>query len=199
MYDKPVGQFGKASQCEWVGAPPGEDVFVIPRQQSMYAVDFKLLTFLTDSLNFSASNFSASVKVWLGEHQEPWQKALIAGEDHTMYRNTRQWLEDTWFVWKATSLAKGTDKGIIWRFTDEALEENLVAYAPLVRRQHVLEVIAHIPGCPRCSDKLVLVLDGKMGAWRRVCANMDGFWTMPEIGVFLNSGCQRQAAPGRLR
>ena len=63
MYDKPVGQFGKASQCEWVGAPPGEDVFVIPRQQSMYAVDFKLLTFLTDSLNFSASNSSASVKV----------------------------------------------------------------------------------------------------------------------------------------
>ena len=72
-------------------------------------------------------------------------------------------------------------------------------YAVWVREAHMSAVLDHISDCPRCSAQVVPVLDGKMGAWRRVCANMDGFWQDPDLGVTLNSGCPRQAPAGRLR
>ena len=199
MYDKPVAQFGKIIHCKWIGPAPGEDFFVMPKQQSLYAVDIRLLQQVTDELNFGASNFAAATMVWMGQHTEPMQRNEIAGEDYTMLRNTTQRLEDAWFVWEATKSAKGSDAMFEWSFTPDGLEGMFLIYVPLLREEHIQTVIAHIPGCPRCSAKIVLILDGKMGACRRVCANMNGFWSMPDIGVVLNSGCTRQAAPGRLR
>lgn len=195
MFDKPVGKFGKASNIEWVGSVPEEPYFVVPRQQSLYAVDFRLLRFLTDDLNYAGSTFTAATKVWARQHAECGQRKLILGDDLTMLPKTTSNLEDAWFAWQATSLAQGADRGHIWEFSSQGMETSLVQLSEIVRKQHMANVVRHIPECPRCSKQLVLVLDGKC-ARRRICANMDGFWTMPELGVTLNSGCPRLAPAG---
>ena len=122
MYEKPVAQFGKAKHVQWIGAANDEQFFVVPRQQSLLAVDYQLLSFLSDDLNFSGTTFSAAAKVWARRHCEVHQRHLTMGEDITTLQNVTRKIEDAWFMWNATLLAKGSDAGVEWDFTDEGLE-----------------------------------------------------------------------------
>jgi hypothetical protein len=114
-----------------VGGGSANEVFVVPHQRSLYAVDASLLQFLTDEISYSGGNFESAVKVWAGQHQEARQRELIAGLDFTVLPRTIQRLSDAWYAWRATTLAAGTDGQVDWDFASAgSLESTLTEYVP---------------------------------------------------------------------
>jgi hypothetical protein len=198
QYIKGKAMFGHMNGCRWVGAGGKNDVFVVPHMRALYAVDKSLLQFISDHLVQGAGNFSSAVKVWMGQHPEPVQKDWVAGPDFTLLRHTTQRLADAWFCWRATTLANGMDSKLLWDFASAtSLEDSLAQYPPLLRSAHVLKTVAHISSCPVCLRRPGYVVDGKV-ARRRICANMEGFWEIPEWGVSVQSGCQKHASSRNL-
>ena len=113
QYNKGQSTYGHMTDCKWVGTTNNQRVFVVPRLSALYAVDLALLNFINDHFVQGVGNFSSAVKVWMGQHNEPTQKDLIAGPDFTMITHTTQRLSDAWFCWRATVLAKGTDSSVM--------------------------------------------------------------------------------------
>ncbi len=133
LYDEPQGHFGKATRPQRIGSAH-DRYSVLPRQQSLFAVEFDLRGFLTDELNFAATKFTAAVNVCMQRHPEALQRRLLAGEYLTNVCNKTTKLEDAWLVWQATSLALGLDASVVWDFTREGIGECLVLYASLLRK-----------------------------------------------------------------
>eukprot|EP00959_Pyramimonas_sp_CCMP1952_P056280 1175513-Pyramimonas_sp.AAC.1 len=79
--------------------------FVVPRGRAWYAVDAKLLQFLTDELHHSGGTFNSAVLVWSEQHTEIAQRGLIPGEDLTLLRANGVRLEDAWYGHRAVRLA----------------------------------------------------------------------------------------------
>lgn len=177
------GGFGK---CMWMGPMP-EDFFVMPRQQSWMGVDTALLGFVSAQLLHAGGGFSTVLRVWADLHRDDAQPRLILGENSQLERNQAQRLEDTWLIQRAVHLAGGADREIEWNFQD--LDATFTKYDEILRTQHFGRVLLHLPECPRCRQGIILVTDGKRGARRRVCANMDQFLEWPELKVALQTGC----------
>ena len=189
--------FGKCTDIKYAGEPDGSLVFVIPKEKAWYAVDLKLLRFITDELQFSGGTFSSSVLVWAKQHPGESQQNLILGKDLTQKAHTTSTLAAAWYVYNAVLLAGAAVSTLTWSFTEHGMEQTLQAVAPLLRREHLRRLVDHIRKCPRCAAKPVILLDGKQGAKRFVCAGLDGYQHFHDFNIKLHAGCSNNAPAGQ--
>lgn len=156
----------------------------------MLAVEVDLLEFLSAHFLHMPASFAAVFRVWSDLHPEPHQRELLLGLQGTLERNNAQRLEDAWFARQAVVLSEGHDADIAWDLsTPAAFDCTLCSYTPILRKRHFASVLGHISDCPRCQRLVALITDGKHGARRRVCANLDCFTEWPELQVALQTGC----------
>ena len=166
------------------------------QEKSWYAVHSNLLRFITDELHHSGGTFSSAVVVWSKQHRTPIQQEMILGADHTKQRNITDALADAWFVYQSVRLAGVSCKALEWRFTRDGLEDIFLKLAPFIRKEHLHRILAHMQSCPRCRHNVVILLDGKYGARRFLCSNVDGYWKVEEFGVGVYTGCMANAGAG---
>ena len=53
----------------------------------------------------------------------------------------------------------------------------------------------HVRDCPRCKGLLLILVDGKHGARRLICANLDGVAVFKDFDVAMHTGCTNHAPP----
>eukprot|EP00959_Pyramimonas_sp_CCMP1952_P246649 5154873-Pyramimonas_sp.AAC.1 len=123
-------------------------------------------------------------------HPEKEQQDLLRGATGTLERNNTQRLEDAWMTWSATTWAAGSDSDVQWNFnTPSNFDSTLLKYKTLLDDAMFNSVVEHIPDCPRCGHLLALITDGKAGACRRVCSNLNKFLRIPQLGAVVHTGC----------
>eukprot|EP00973_Karenia_brevis_P031923 4405490-Karenia_brevis.AAC.1 len=138
-------------------------------------------------------------RVWADMHQGDLQQKLLGGACGTLERRNTVRLEEAWLAWSATTWAEGDDSHIAWDFASgDGIERTLCCYDHILRERHFLAVVAHITDCPRCAHMIALVSDGKKGAGRRVCANMNKFKLFPDLKVAIRTGCEDHADSNNL-
>ena len=137
-----------------------------------------------------AASFQSVFRVWSEMHPEVLQQHLLCGAFGTLERNNCQRLEDAWFAWSATSWAGGLDVDVEWDFEPDEFDRVLLSYHPLLQEQLFNFIVEHIPDCPRCSHMFVLISDGKKGAARRVCSNLNKFKPIPSLNAYIHTGCE---------
>ena len=189
---------GANVDCRWVGPMP-ESCFILPKQRSWIGIDGAMLAFITAELLHNPSSFASILRVWSDMHPEHHQQHLILGEHGTLERNNTLRMEDLFLCYQATRLAEGRGSHIVWDFTSRSgLDKAFCEYAPILQENHFASVVAHMDDCPRCQKLVAIITDGKCGAKRRVCANMDRFTLLPNLQVALQTGCMQHAPSGRL-
>ena len=161
--------FGHMSnlQCQ---SSASDGFFLIPRYRSFFAVEIALLKHLTDSLHFSGGSMKAAVLVWAMRHSETWQQDLLLGPDRTQLPHTISNLLSAWYAWRAFDMAGPLAEHIVWDVTPTGFDASLLAHTAAIREQHLDWVAAHIKACPRCRDNPCVIVDGKAGARRLICA-----------------------------
>ena len=161
--------FGHISnlQCQSSAA---DGFFIIPRYRSFFAVEIAFLKRLTDSLHFSGGSMKAAVLVWAMRHSEAWQQDLLLGPDRTQLPHTISNLLSAWYSWRAFDMAGQLAEPIVWDMTPAGFDASLLAHTAAIREQHLDWVAAHIKACPRCRDNPCVIVDGKAGARRLICA-----------------------------
>ena len=55
-------------------------------------------------------------------------------------------------------------------------------------------MIAHFESCVKCMRLIALITDGKFGARRRVCANVEKFVSWDHLKISLQTGCDNHAS-----
>lgn len=188
------GAYGRMYDLVFFPAEAPKDYFLVPKTRSFYAVDLPLLQHFTDAFVHSSSSFAAATVVWANQHPEKLQQDLVHGPDFTMTEHTTAALEVAWFAWQVLRRGGPEASTLPWSFTDDGFEELLLHASPLLRTQHLLKVAAHIPECPRCSDYLLLLADGKQGARRFICAGLEGSVEFKDFNVALLTGCLRHSS-----
>ena len=177
------------TECQWIGPCP-DTFFVIPKLRSWLAVDLKLLSFVNSQLLHQTASFQSVFRVWVDMHPESVQQDLLRGATGTLERNNTQRLADAWMTWSATTWADGSDGDVPWDFSSpESFDKTLSAYKDLLDDALFNSVVKHIPDCPRCGHLLALITDGKVGACRRVCSNLNKFLKIPQLGAVVHTGC----------
>jgi hypothetical protein len=135
--------------------------------------------------------FQSVFRVWAEMPPQGLQQSRICGTWGTLERNNCQRLEDAWFAWSATCWSGGLDAEIVWDFSSpEEFDRTLLLYHPKLREALFQSVVVQIPACPRCQHMLALISDGKTGAARRVCSNLNKFKTITELAVVIHTGCE---------
>ncbi|CAK0800291.1 unnamed protein product, partial [Prorocentrum cordatum] len=198
MYKKNAGiggraNFGKMSGITAVSTKAALPYVVVAREKAWYAVDLQLLQFITDDLQHSGGTFTSAIHVWAKQHPGREQQNLILGDFMTQTDNTRVRLEDAWYMHNAIRLAGANAESIEWSFTESGIERALTNIAACVRRAHLARIAEHVRTCPKCVDKLVVLLDGKHGARRFICGGLEGYEPMEGLELELYTGCQRNA------
>ena len=189
---------GANVDCRWVGPMP-QSCFILPKQRSWVGIDGPMLAFIAAELLHNPSSFASILRVWSDMHPENHQQHLILGEHGTLERNNASRMEDLFLCYQAIRLAEGKDRDIVWDFTSRSsLDKVFWQYAPILQENHFESVVAHMDDCPRCQKLLAIITDGKCGAKRRVCANMDCFTLLPNLQVALQTGCMQHAPSRRL-
>ena len=179
--------------CKWIGPCP-RTWFVIPKLRSWLAIDMALLSVLDSQLLHQKASFQSMFRVWADMHPEPWQQRLLRGDLGTQERHNTQRLEDGWMTWSATKWAGGRDPHIRWDFSSaETFDLTLCSYKPVLDDTLFSSVVDHIPACPRCTHLLALITDGKAGAGRCVCSNLNKFRLIPELQAMIHTGCEEHA------
>ena len=187
-----------ATDCRWVGPCPRR-YFVLPKTQSWIGATLDLLDFVSSELLHMPAAFSSVFRVWQSCHLEPRQQELMIGDIGTLQRNNEQRLEDMWFAYQAVTLAEGLDSQVVWDFSNsKTFDLSLSEYQTLLRASHFSSVISHFASCARCQHMVALITDGKYGARRRVCANIDRFVAWPILKISLQSGCVNHAPSNEL-
>ena len=161
-------------QCQSSAA---DGFFIIPRYRSFFAVEIALLKHLTDSLHFSGGSMKAAVLVWAMRHSEAWQQDLLLGPDRTQLPHTISNLLSAWYSWRAFDMAGQLAEPIVWDMTPAGFDASLLAHTAAIREQHLDWAAAHIKACPRCHDNPCVIVDGKAGARRLICAGQDRVYT----------------------
>ena len=192
-YDK--GAYGRLTGMSFHPELAPADFFVVPKTRSWDAVDVQMLQHLTAELVHGGSSFSAAMAVWATQHKEPTQHNAIYGPDYTLIDNTREYLEVAWFAWQVLSRGGEKVQQMDWSFTDAGLEKVLLACLDPLREAHLARICKHVETCPRCDNYLLLLVDGKQGARRFICAGLEGTVDFPDFGVSLLTGCLRHAHP----
>ena len=75
-----------------------------------------------------------------------------------------------------------------------AFDKSLTVYLPLLQAGHFSSVLSHFATCFRCHHMVALITDGKYGARRRVCANVEKFLSWPMLKIALQTGCDNTAS-----
>ena len=65
--------FGYRSHVVFRAPLDHNGIFVVPRARQVYAVDVKLLRFMTDELQFSGGTMTSCLRVWANQHPEAMQ------------------------------------------------------------------------------------------------------------------------------
>ena len=172
-YARGQSRFGHACdlRCD---AMDSHGFFVVPKFRSYYAVEVALLHHITDSLQFCGGSMKAAVLVWARRHQEPWQSDLLLGRDHTLLPHTIDNLLLAWYAWRAVSMSQPHGSSHVWDLTPAGFDACLLAHIPRIREKHVDAIAEHIQACPRCKLNPCIIVDGKAGARRLICAGAAG-------------------------
>ena len=190
--------FGYRTDIECVGVDVNDDFFIMPCARRLYAVDCKLLRFITDALHFGGSTFTACVRVWAGQHPENMQQEMIHGKLMDQGRNTREYLSKAWFTWKALSLHGCGAGPVAFNLSEDKFDDSLLRLVPEIRMVHLSRTVEHLTVCEVCRQGVYAIGDGKQGAGRWICTGMDGFWELPELGVSISTGCTKHINGGQL-
>lgn len=168
-FQRPQSAFGHISnlQCH---AAESDGFFITPRYRSFFAVEIALLRHFTDTLHFSGGSMKAAALVWASRHAESWQQDLLLGPDRTLLPHTINNLFSAWYSWRAFEMAGPQADPIVWDLTPGGFDASLLAHTAAIREQHLDWIAAHIKTCPRCRDSPCIVVDGKAGARRLICA-----------------------------
>ena len=141
------------------GLPHPDTYFVIPKLRSWLALGVRLLSLEKKSqfLHQKAS-FLSWLRVWIEMHPEPLQQQLLCGTLGTLERNNCQRLED---AWSATTWAAGSDKAIVWDFSNpQGFDRSLLQYWALHREQLFsfccFSTSQHVSGAGICSPSSLL-------------------------------------------
>ena len=121
----------------------------------------------------------AAVLVWAMRHSETWQQDLLLGPDRTQLPHTISNLLSAWYAWRAFDMAGPLAEHIVWDVTPTGFDASLLAHTAAIREQHLDWVAAHIKACPRCRDNPCVIVDGKAGARRLICAGQSSVHPMP--------------------
>ena len=192
QYRKPQGAWGHTIDCQFIGPLPA-DVFIVPRFRSFYAVDVALLVKITNDLVYNGGSFSSALLSWSGQHKERAQQSLILGEDLTMANHVREDLQVAWYAWNGARRAGNAVQSLRWEFTADGFENTLRALVPLVRAEHLRTIAEHVKSCPRCAGYLLVLVDGKHGARRFICAGLCGSVKYVDFRMALLTGCTEHA------
>ena len=79
----------------------------------------------TDQLAHSGAMFSSITHVWAQQHRHGTQRQRTLGDDLTLGRHTRDILEQAWFTWQATHLAREAAKELVWSFAPDEFDSIL--------------------------------------------------------------------------
>lgn len=82
----------------------------------------------------------------------------------------------------------------LWQDLD-GFEASLSQVLPHLRKQRLNKVAEHIHSCPICQQCVWILLDGKQGARRFICAGLEGHRTFADLGVSIYTGCMNHAGP----
>ena len=80
----------------------------------------------------------------------------------------------------------------LWQDLD-GFEASLSQVLPHLRKQRLNKVAEHIHSCPICQQCVWILLDGKQGARRFICAGLEGHRTFADLGVSIYTGCMNHA------
>ena len=187
-FRRPQSAFGHISglQCR---ASDADGFFIIPRYRSFFAVEIALLRHLTDSLHFSGGSIKAAVLVWASRHAEPWQQDLLLGPDRTQLPHTISNLLSAWYSWRAFDMAGSQAEPIVWDLTPTGFDACLLAHTAAIRERHLDWIADHIKACPRCRENPCVIVDGKAGARRLICAGQ-GLAHIAYVFSFCFSCCE---------
>ncbi|CAE7234455.1 unnamed protein product [Symbiodinium sp. CCMP2456] len=172
-------------------------LFVIPKYRSYFAVELTLLQHVSDTLHFAAGSLRSAVLLWAKRHSEHFQHSLIFGEDFTLLPHVEDDILMAWYTWNAVRLSGILPRQLTWNF-QSGFDESLQSHVPLIHQLHMDRVAEHMKLCPHCSNSPLLVLDGKHGARRMICAGLQGTQQYASLGVTFDTGCTNFAPPGQL-
>ncbi|CAE7764671.1 unnamed protein product [Symbiodinium sp. KB8] len=172
-------------------------LFVIPKYRSYFAVELTLLQHVSDTLHFAAGSLRSAVLLWAKRHSEHVQHSLIFGEDFTLLPHVEDDILMAWYTWNAIRLSGSLPRQLTWNF-HSGFDESLQSHVPLIHQVHMDRVAEHMKLCPHCSNSPLLVLDGKHGARRMICAGLQGTQQYASLGVTFDTGCTNFAPPGQL-
>ena len=166
------------------------------QEKSWYAVHENLLRFISDELHHGGATFASATIIWSKQQSSKLQQSRILGDDLTKSSNTADALADAWYIYNARRLAGRRGRDLKWNFTPDGLEAMLLQLAPLVRESHLERIAQHIKECPRCGGALLVLLDGKYGAHRFICSNVEGYWFDDDLQAGVHTGCMSNAGAG---
>ena len=171
-FRRPQSVFGHIAdlQCH---ESASDGFFVAPRYRSYYAVEVALLRHITDCLHFCGGSMKAAVLVWASQQTEAWQQDLLLGPDRTLLPHTISNLLSAWYSWRAFEMAGQQQQPVEWDLTPAGLDASLLKHTTSIRDRHLDRIAEHIKRCPRCCEKPCIIVDGKAGARRLICAGWD--------------------------
>lgn len=164
-FRRPQGHFGHMIDLQCF-ALDAHGFFVMPKFRSLYAVEVSLLEYLTDTLTFCGGSIKGAVLVWARRH--PQHASVLLGANHTLLPHTIDNLVTAWYTWRC--LAMSQNFSTTWDFSSASFDSCLQSHLPIIRQEHIKKMARHIVACPRCCNDLCLVVDGKQGARRLICA-----------------------------
>ena len=171
-------------------------LFVIPKYRSYFAVELTLLQHVSGTLHFAGRSLRSAVLLWAKRHTEHVHRSLIYGEDFTLLPHIEDDILMAWYTWNAVKLST-VPRHLTWNF-HSGFDECLQSHVPLIHRVHMDRVAEHMKLCPHCSNSSLLVIDGKHGARRMICAGLHGTQHYASLGVTFDTGCTNFAPPGQL-
>lgn len=164
-FRRPQGHFGHMIDLQCF-ALDAHGFFVMPKFRSFYAVEVSLLEYLTDTLTFCGGSIKGAVLVWARRH--PQHASMLLGTNHTLLPHTIDNLVTAWYTWRCLAMSQNFSAS--WDFSTAAFDSCLQSHLPIIRQEHIKKMVGHIAACPRCCNDLCLVVDGKQGARRLICA-----------------------------
>ena len=195
-FQKGQARFGHMTDVQYIWqAPLRRSLFVIPKYRSYYAVEVSLLQHLTDTLQFAAGSLRSAVMLWARRHSDNLQKQLIFGNDFTLLPKVEEDLLMAWYTWNAVNLCGNEPRDCNWKFNAD-FDESLLQHVACIRKRRMDDVAQHLQTCPQCKLNPLVVLDGKYGARRMICASLQGTQQFDQLAVSFDTGCINFAPPG---
>ena len=119
------------------------------------------------------------------QHPETTQQEFIHGKFMDKGRHNREYLSKAWFTWKCSA------GPVAFSINSVSNVDSLMQLVPEIRLAQLSRTAGHVAKCRVCRQGLYKIGDGKQGASRWICAGMDGFWKVSDLGVCIPTGCMK--------